>query len=138
MTFRAPLPSEHELNAVREALRPFGFLRLALVFGSVARHEAGAQSDVDVAVLAQRRLTPQEHIQLVEALALRTGRPVDLVDLAIAGQPLMGEIMRDGVRVLGEATTHAEVATRCVLDAADFLPYVQRLQAERRRAWIGR
>ncbi len=132
------MPSEHELLAVRAALQPFAFLRLALVFGSVARHEAGPQSDVDVAVLAQQRLAPQEHIELVEALAHHTGRAVDLVDLSNVGHPLLGEILRDGVRVLGAASAHADLATRAMLDAADFYPYVQRMLTERRQAWIGR
>lgn len=137
MTFRALMPDEHELHAVRAALLPFTALRLALVFGSVARHEAGPQSDVDVAVLARHRLTAQEHIALIEAVARHTGRPVDLVDLANTGHPLQGEILRDGVRVLGDAAAHAQWTTRALFDAADFYPYVKRLLAERRQRWIG-
>ena len=49
---------------------------------------------------------------LIHALAARTGRPVDLIDLHTVGQPLLGQIVRHGRRVLGSASAHSQLISR--------------------------
>lgn len=122
-------------STLRDALARAAGLRLAMLFGSVARGEARADSDIDVAVLADHALSADEKISLIGDIAQATGRAVDLVDLATAGQPLVGEILRDGRRLVGSAGQLADLATRAALDAADFLPLVQRTLKQRRLAW---
>lgn len=122
-------------SRLRDALACVANLRLAMMFGSVARGEARANSDVDVAVLADHTLSADERIRLVDSIAQATGRAVDLVDLTTAGPPLLGEILRDGIRLLGSPAELAALATRAALDAADFLPLVQRMLNQRRLAW---
>lgn len=112
-------------------------IRLALVFGSVARGSARADSDIDIAVWTHCPLTADTKIRMIETIAHSTGRAVDLVDLSCTGHPLLGEILRDGVRIIGDASTQADLATRAVFDRADFFPYVQQLLQTRRQAWIG-
>jgi predicted nucleotidyltransferase len=131
------LTLSNELCAVRDALGQEPHLRLGLVFGSVAKGTARADSDIDVAVLADRPLTASDKIHLIETLAQATGRAVDLIDLATAGHPVLGQVLAHGTRLLGSASVHADVATRAVIDAADFLPYVERLLKHRRQAWTG-
>jgi predicted nucleotidyltransferase len=122
-------------STLRDALARAADLRLAMMFGSVARGEARANSDIDVAVLADHTLSADERIRLIESIAQTTGRAVDLVDLTTAGPPLLGEILRDGIRLLGSPADLAALATRAALDAADFLPLVQRVLKQRRLAW---
>lgn len=129
--------TQPEASALRKALACVPGLRLALMFGSVARGTAHPDSDLDLAVWADHPLHASEKIQLIEAIARASGRAVDLIDLATAGQPLLGEILRDGYRLAGDADTQADLATRAVLDASDFLPYVERMLQQRRLAWIG-
>ena len=126
-----------EALALREAFGCVANVRLVLVFGSVARGSARADSDIDVAVLTDHTLGTVEKMGLIEAIAQATGRPVDLVDLATTGQPLVSQILRDGYRLIGSADAQADLATRAALDAQDFLPYVQRMLKQRRLAWIG-
>ena len=71
-------------------------------------------------------------------LAERTGRSVDLVDLHTVGEPLLGQILRHGKRLLGGGTCYATLIRRNLFDQADYLPYRSRNLAERRRAWIGK
>lgn len=59
------------------------------------------------------------------------------MDLSAAGEPLRGQILRHGIRVLGSDDAYAELMRRHWFDAADFLPYVERMLKERRRAWVG-
>jgi uncharacterized protein len=43
-----------------------------------------------------------------------------------------------GQRLQGNDETYARLLSRHLVDAADFLPYAERIVDERRRAWIGR
>jgi predicted nucleotidyltransferase len=69
-------------------------LDLAFVFGSVARGQEGAESDVDLAI---DPIACAEEVRVRAARVL--GREVDVADLRAAGIPLMREILRDGVVV---------------------------------------
>lgn len=132
------LAQGRDAAAVAEVLRhALPGIRQAWLFGSVAAGTATAGSDLDVAVDAGRPLGVKERVALIEALALCSGRPVDLVDLKTAGEPLLGQILTRGVRLLGSDADYAELLRRHLFDAEDFQPYVSRMLRERRQAWIG-
>jgi hypothetical protein len=95
-------------------------------------------SDLDIAVAANQALTADERIALISALADCTGRPVDLIDLKGVSEPLLGQIVRYGRRILGSDTLYGELISRHLFEQADFMPYRTRLLAERRMAWIGK
>jgi predicted nucleotidyltransferase len=122
-------------TAISEVLTRFPQLQLAILFGSCAKGNASAASDLDLAVQADKPLDAETRMRLIGDLAERLGRPVDLVDLRDAGEPLLGEVLK-GRRILGDDTAYARLITRHLLDAADFLPYRERILAERRRQWI--
>jgi predicted nucleotidyltransferase len=125
-------------NLLKSTLRDHGGVRLAILFGSRTTGAARADSDVDVAAQMAAPLSAEERIALIEALAAATGLPVDLVDLKQVGEPLLGQILKNGIRLIGSDADYAALLTRHLFDAADFLPYRNRILAERRRAWIGR
>jgi len=136
----APIPcatsdSDASLRAVLEG---FPGLLLAIVFGSVAQGRATPGSDLDIAVAARRALSAEQKMALISALAAHTGRPVDLIDLHAAGQPLLGQIVRHGRRVLGSVAAHGQLISRHLTEQADFMPLQQRILKERRLAWIGK
>ena len=123
---------------LRQTLAEHGGVRLAILFGSHATGRATPHSDLDLAVQMNAPLTAHEKIALVEKIAEATGMPVDLIDLKRAGEPLLGQILKHGIRLMGGDTDYAALLCRHLFDAADFLPYRNRILAERRRAWIGR
>ena len=95
------------IDAVRLTLEHRPAVRLALVFGSVARGASDERSDVDVAVDAPG----VDRLTLARDLSLAIGREVDVVDLAEAGYPLLSAIVRDGV-VVAEHAPGAEARWR--------------------------
>ena len=132
-----PEPLQPDLiQAILAALDTQPGIRLAILFGSLAVGRERADSDLDLAVDAGRRLTAGEKLVLMSNLAERTGRTVDLVDLHAVGEPLLGQILRHGKRLLGGGTCYADLIRRHLFDQADYLPYRTRVLAERRRAWI--
>jgi predicted nucleotidyltransferase len=125
-------------QTIAEALGIQPDIVLAILFGSVAAGNERAESDIDVAVDVGRTLTTPEKMTLISRLAEATGRPTDLVDLHIVGEPLLGQILRHGKRILGSDTRYANLVRKHLFDKADFLPYRERILLERRQAWIGK
>ncbi len=123
---------------MREVLAGFPVLILALVFGSVAKGLQRIDSDLDIAVVAKQALTVDEKIVIISALAEKTGRPVDLVDLKVVGEPLLGQIVQHGRRLLGSDGEYGRLISRHLFEQADFMPYRNRILAERRAEWIGK
>lgn len=113
---------------------PQSGIELVILFGSLAQGTARPDSDLDIAVMYRQPLTQEQRIELIEQLALQFGRPVDLIDLRHAGEPLLGQIFK-GKRVLGSNETYAQCLTRHLIDTADFLPLQQRILKERRERW---
>ena len=130
--------NDAEIDLIRRTLTRHGGLELAFVFGSVAQGKARVDSDLDIAVQAARPLSLQQKLALIGDLAEATGRPVDLIDLRTVGEPLLGQILGHGRRLLGSEDAHGRLLSRHLIDAADFLPLAQRIVDERRRAWIGK
>lgn len=133
---KVALPAD--FDAIARDLAGDEDLRFAILFGSVATGRAGPGSDLDVAVYAGAPLSAEHKRRLIARLAELTGRPVDLVDLRTAGVLVTREVLTRG-RLLfcRDRRAYGELAARMVKDAADFLPYVERLLRERRNAWIG-
>lgn len=112
-------------------------VRLGILFGSANEGRAGYESDLDLAVMGERALSAEEKMALIEALARRTGRPVDLVDLQTTHGLLLRRILQTGTRLYStDDALYAELIKRQVFDQADFAPYRNRILAERRKAWI--
>jgi len=121
---------------IQSTLAPHPEIRLAILFGSLATGQGHHDSDVDLAVDAGQPLEIEVKMMLMEELAECTGRPVDLIDLQTIGEPLLGQILKHGTRILGEDSRYAELIKRHVFDEADFMPYYRRILRERRSAWI--
>lgn len=78
-------------------------------FGSAARGEATAESDLDLAVLAPAPLDALARFDLQERLAGLAGRDVDLVDLLAASTVMQAQIVATGT-VVAERDRSARLA----------------------------
>ncbi|MEA3221343.1 type VII toxin-antitoxin system MntA family adenylyltransferase antitoxin [Immundisolibacter sp.] len=123
-------------DRIRQVLMQHGDIRLAILFGSLAVGRATPASDLDLAVLMQAPLSAETKMALIGDLSLATGRPVDLIDLRTTGEPVLGQILKHGVRLFGSDSDYAELIKRHLFEEADFMPYRRRILTERRQAWI--
>jgi len=92
-------------SVVKESVGPGA--ESVMVFGSIARGEATAASDVDLAVIA----TPEwdGRGDLEDSVRARLGNACDVLvfttaefaKLARSGEPIVADILRDGVALLG-------------------------------------
>ncbi|MFW6345092.1 MAG: type VII toxin-antitoxin system MntA family adenylyltransferase antitoxin [Halomonas sp.] len=129
-------PDRELHRAILEALDGFGEVEQVVLFGSMAEGRARPDSDLDVAVEGPRPLSSQQKMTLTEALALASSRPVDLVDLCTAGQPLLTRIVTTGLRLKGSDAAWARLIYRNIIDNEDFVPLQQRILRARQAAWI--
>jgi predicted nucleotidyltransferase len=134
-TGKSPLAID---SLVRDALARCSNVSLAIIFGSVAAGRPRADSDLDIAVGADKPISMPERIAIIQTLAEVTGRPIDLIDLTTVTEPLLGQILKHGRRVLGSDTSYGKLISRHLIDQADFMPLINRMLAERRMAWIGK
>lgn len=79
-----------EIDHLRDTLANYPQIELAILFGSLANGRATPQSDIDLAVQANKPLDADLKMALIGDLAQAFGRPVDLVDLRTAGEPFDG------------------------------------------------
>ena len=108
---------------------------LAILFGSQATGDITGESDIDLALLSDIPISSGLKLELVEMIGARFGRPVDIVDLYYAAEPILGQVFK-GKRLLGDDATYARLLTKHLINTADFSPLQQRILDERRNAWI--
>jgi uncharacterized protein len=123
------------VNTLAKLFESHSTISVALLFGSCATGTQTFDSDIDVAVLAENPISSEYKIKLVEELATATGRAIDLIDLRTAGQPLLGQILKNAIRLKGSDSDMASLYIRNVIEVADFMPYVTRTLKERQQAW---
>lgn len=124
-------------DRIRQVLMQRGDIRLAILFGSLAVGRATPKSVLDLAVLMQAPLSAETKMALIGDLSLATRHPVDLIDLRTTGEPVLGQILKHGVRLFGSDSDCAELIKRHLFEEANFMPYRRRILTERRQAWIG-
>ncbi|PSF12650.1 type VII toxin-antitoxin system MntA family adenylyltransferase antitoxin [Marinobacter shengliensis] len=125
-----------DTEKLSEIMARFPQIRVAALFGSMARGTARPDSDIDVAVQADKELSADERIAITEAIALAFNRPVDLVDLRTAGQPLLDQIVSTGKQVVGTRHQWGDLIYRNIMENEDFVPYQKRILEGRRNAWM--
>lgn len=123
-----------DTTPVEETLRRFfaatpGGVVAAYLFGSEARGQAGADSDVDVAVLLEAEPDPTLdglRLDLRDALEEKLRRPVDLVVLNRVPVDLVHRVLRDGRLVLdADPSVRVEFEVRARNEYFDLLPILR-------------
>jgi predicted nucleotidyltransferase len=129
-----PLPASDLAETLRAVLAPRGEILEAYLFGSQARGEARAHSDVDVAVYVDAATATGGgfgyEAELGTALMRALGtNAVDVVLLNRAPPLLYHRVLRDGVRLLARdlvATTTRE--GRAMSRYCDFVPQLAKIE----------
>ena len=109
----------------------------AFLFGSVARNDARSDSDLDIAIVPNRRQSAELRLKLIMDLGKLSGRPVDVVDLTSANGPVLKQALTTGVCVhRNDPDAVAEVAGRMLAYETDLAPLVQAAEKRIVDAWL--
>lgn len=118
-----------DLEALRKALEAQPAIRLAVLFGSMARGRSSARSDVDLALRLVRDDAAARR-EAVAAAGRATGREIDVVDLDAAPPLLRFQIARDGVVLVErEPRLWTRFKARAMVDWWDWAPTARRIHA---------
>lgn len=107
-------PIEMLTTVVREAAQE---VEAVIVFGSVARGEAHARSDIDLAVIAPATWDGRADLQ--QQAQERLGNECDVLHLTREqfqlapqdGEPVVAEVLRDGIALLGRMPRRSRAAS---------------------------
>ncbi|MEK6749727.1 MAG: nucleotidyltransferase domain-containing protein [Pseudomonadota bacterium] len=126
------------IDQLREFFHRRDDIVMAILFGSFAMGKENPDSDIDVAVsVVNGKLSSEQIIELVELLAARFGRAIDIVDLAHITEPLRTQILTKGTMlVCRDRSLYESMIKSMWYDQADYIPYRDRILRERRQAWI--
>ena len=91
----------HEIEAALKFLLKKYHAEYALLFGSYARGEATADSDVDVVVVGGKHFIPRDIFALGEELSEMLNRDADVYEIREVdqGTPFYEAVMQEGVRI---------------------------------------
>jgi predicted nucleotidyltransferase len=92
-------------TAIGEVIDPE--VRVVVLFGSIARGEPSLDSDIDLAVIAAP--TWDKRVELQDTVRTRLGNDCDVLlftepefrQRAVEGEPVVGDILRDGIALVG-------------------------------------
>lgn len=121
-------PSLEERVASR--LRAAGAV-YATIFGSMARGEARADSDIDVAASFGRPMSGDLRLAVIGLVAEASGRAVDLVDLETAGGLVLSRALGGREIVCDSTSTRARMARRLLQGEDDRLVAARAARAAR-------
>lgn len=111
---------EDIVQRLRPVLENGPALRLALLFGSIARGTETGASDVDLAILpSDPALSLGEELALQSRLSSACGREVDLVRLDGATPALRFRIAREAVLLLGHPLELSRFQAQAGIEHAD-------------------
>lgn len=115
-------------DRLRQCVSSLPEVKLAVLFGSTARGQAGPRSDVDLGILLDPD-TPEVRSKVEPELWRATDRTIDLIFLDKAPPLLRFEIARDGV-LLHQEQDHlwTDFKTRAMLDWWDWEPVAKRIE----------
>lgn len=122
---------------LKEVLNRHQDIKLCIAFGSMAAGNASPDSDLDIAVAAEKPLSPDRLLQLSEEFSSETNRETDLVDLMAATGEILKQALSTGIVVQnGDKTLYARLISRMLFNQSDMMPLYYRILQERRRRFL--
>lgn len=91
-------------NRLIQAIKhPTPNVRLIYLFASQADGSATPSSDIDIAVLLDKKMDSVARFDLQETLAIKLNQDVDLIDLLTASTVLQNQVIMNGELLFGSA-----------------------------------
>ncbi|MDZ7718329.1 MAG: nucleotidyltransferase domain-containing protein [Balneolaceae bacterium] len=122
---------------IEKTLEQYPVISLGILYGSTVTGKERLESDVDLAIAGEESFSKEILIHIIEELAIKLNRPVDLVDLSETTGTLLHQILTKGKLIYcTDRTLYAELIKKMVFNQADMMPYHNRILKERREQWI--
>jgi predicted nucleotidyltransferase len=111
------------IKELKRVLRIVPKIHYATLFGSSIKNRLTAESDIDVAVAADRPLENKLYLQWVDSLNSVLSHPVDLIDLNRVSGPILKQALCTGIVVKKTSALHlAQLIKKMWYNQADMMP----------------
>jgi predicted nucleotidyltransferase len=111
------------IKQTKKVLENYPQIDFAVIFGSSLKNRLTTESDIDVAVAAERPLTNEVYLQLVDSLNEVLSHPVDLIDLNQVSGPILQQALCTGIVVKKTSALHlAQLIKKMWFNQADMMP----------------
>ena len=118
-------------------LKNYPEIELCLVFGSAARNCLKPESDIDIAVAADRKLTTEKKLSLIMDLAAILGREVDVLDVSEVSGPILQQSLCTGKIILNEnKMLYAGLIKKMWFNQADMMGNYNMILRKRREKFL--
>ncbi len=125
------------VRAIAQCLDAFPDVVFCVLYGSYARGQSHAGSDLDVGIASTRPLPPERCRQIGTALTLALDKEVDLIDLQRHSGLILKEALCKGIVVQNKRpAVYANMMIRMLFNQSDMMPLHDRILKERRKAFV--
>ena len=120
-----------------EELKKNSNILFCSVFGSYAENKQNEKSDIDIAVLAKRKLSSVEKLNISLKLSDKFKKQVDLVDLqSVSGTILHQALTKGNLVFVKDKNLYAEIIKRMLYNQADMMPNYNMILKKRREEFL--
>ena len=124
-------PTNQICKTIQEALANRKDIKIATVFGSASRGMLGPESDIDIAVAAEKPLELEEKIALHHLLARKLAREVDLIDLQAVSGVILQQALCAGHFVRKDSSLMAFLLKKMWYNQEDMMPLTRMILSQR-------
>ena len=128
---------EDVISEVTQILERQEDVLVAFLFGSLVSGRVRPESDVDVGIACDGPLTSGRKLELIDTLAVATGRPIDLIDLTTAPFTVLGQALKGKRLMVRDTSVYAAVLRKLWYDIADIKPNYDHVLQRRRKKFTG-
>ncbi len=100
-------------------------LSTIIAFGSYAKNTQHQKSDIDLAVVFEKKLDLRTELELRYQLSKLFNREVDLVDFHRSPPLLLGEIAKNSKLLYGDQAKYNHLRVSAIKQYLDFKPYLK-------------
>lgn len=90
---------------VQEMLLLLPDVKLIYLFGSQVNGHAHQNSDIDIAILLDKKIAAVKRFDIQESIAIKLNKDIDLVDLLSASTVMQNQVIQQGELIYGDEKT---------------------------------
>ena len=134
---QAPISYSDIEDACNNELKDHPGVQFCSVFGSFASGKSQENSDIDVAIAGNRKLSCSEKMSIISRLSGRLNRPIDIVDLQSVSGTILHQAVTKGRHVfIKDTRLYAGIIKRMLYNQADMMPNYNMILRKRREEFL--
>lgn len=118
--------SHKNINLLKQILGPKAHIKLATVFGSLAKNRLHRESDIDVAIAGEAVFSAEFLFDLTGELNSQLPHPVDIIDLNRVSGPILQQALCTGILLKSTSPVlYSGLIKKMWYNQADMMPYTK-------------